>query len=174
MSALIKAEEVRAGDTLRVTFEGVVQPNGYLFSCPGLGWTPETLAKATTIERLAAPLKVGDRVRRTCGIERPVVTIRAIVGECAVVGTADDSLALVKLADLRLAPAKVDGVFEAGDRVVCVDYEKVGAWGDVMKAGATFTVDRLGGQTDKGRLLILVGVGSDWFASRFKHVEPST
>ena len=118
MSAqIIKASEVRAGDTLRVTFDFTVTPGLSLTDARGKTWFSKALEAAHTIERLAAPLKVGDRVKHVCGIERPIVTIEAIIDDEAVV-RGEVGLRLVDLDGLRLADrVLVDGVFEVGDRV---------------------------------------------------------
>ena len=105
---IIKASEVRAGDTLRVTFEGVITPGMNLAIGEGrnrleyVGACREDfLSRASSIERLPVPLKVGDRVRHVCGITFPVVEVVAIVEDSAVVRSVN-GLYLARLIDLML------------------------------------------------------------------------
>jgi hypothetical protein len=103
MSAqIIKASEVRAGDTLRVTFDFTVTRGISLMDVRGKTWFSTALEAAHTIERLTPAIRVGDRVRHVCGIEHPVVEVVAIVEDRAVVRSVN-GLSLARRVDLRPA-----------------------------------------------------------------------
>lgn len=87
MAEIIKAQDVRAGDTLRVTFDITIDDGrrGLIGSGRGRweissGSLDTVLSNATTIERMAPPLKVGDRVQcAKPGTSWSVLTLLAIV-----------------------------------------------------------------------------------------------
>ena len=97
---IIKASEVRAGDTLRVAFDFTVTPGLSLTDTRGKTWFSTALEAAHTIERLQPAIKVGDRVKHVCGITFPSVEVVAIVEDSAVVRSFN-GLSLARIKDLK-------------------------------------------------------------------------